>query len=65
MLFDEDATLMSFFSNYTDPEDEDELKAAVVKYVGGGGLGKQEAIEEQETTGESLDDVSAFIIQTH
>ena len=47
MLFDEDATLLSFFSNYSDPEDEDELKCAVIKYVGGGL--RQDPIEEQET----------------
>ena len=56
MLFDEDAALLSFFSNYSDPEDEDELKNAVIKYVGVGL--RQDPIEDQETTGDSLEDVS-------
>ena len=40
MLFDEDTTLLSFFDRYPDPEDEEELKTAVMKYIGGGNFGK-------------------------
>ena len=39
MLFDEDTTLLSFFENFSDPEDEDELKENIIKYVGGGNFG--------------------------
>ena len=39
MLFDEDTTLLSFFGNFSDPEDEDELKENIIKYVGGGNFG--------------------------
>ena len=39
MLFDEDTTLLSFFENFSDPEDEEELKENIIKYVGGGNFG--------------------------
>ena len=56
MLFDEDAMLLSFFDRYADPEDEEDLKNEVIKYVGG--VGGKTPIEEQNTTGESVEDVS-------
>ena len=58
MLFDEDTTLLSFFENLSDPEDEEELKEHIIKYVGGGGFGAQQNFSEENTTGESLDEVS-------
>ena len=62
MLFDEDTTLLSFFENFSDPEDEEELKENIIKYVGGGNFGgAQASISEENTTGESLDDVSKTI----
>jgi hypothetical protein len=60
MLFDEDTTLLSFFENFSDPEDEDELKENIIKYVGGGNFGGAQTISESNTTGESLDEVSHF-----
>ena len=62
MLFDEDTTLLSFFENYSDPEDEDELKENIIKYVGGGNFGGAPTISEENTTGESLDDVSKILL---
>ena len=58
MVFEEDAALLSFFANYSEPEDEQELKDAVIKYVNKG-LSQNFPIEEQETTGDSLDDISS------
>ena len=58
MLFDEDSILLSFFQRYTDPEDEEDLKKEVIKYVSGGNFGGKAPLEEQNTTGDSLDDVS-------
>ena len=58
MIFEEDAILLSFFEKYTEPDEEEELKESVIKYVGGGNFGGKAPIEEQNTTGESLDDVS-------
>ena len=34
LLLDEDATLMSFFSNFADQDDEEELVNNLTKYVG-------------------------------
>ena len=61
MIFDEDTTLLSFFENFSDPEDEDELKQNIIKYVGGGNFGSGQPTTSEETTGESLDDVSTKI----
>ena len=58
MLFDEDTILLSFFQRYTDPDEEDDLKKDVIKYVSGGNFGGKILMEDQNTTGESLDDVS-------
>ena len=64
MLFDEDTTLLSFFENFAHPEDEQELIANIIKYVGGGNFGASMCSEEGDTnksTGESLDDVSSYL----
>ena len=60
MLFDEDAILLSFFSRYSDPEDEEDLKMEVIRYVNKGNMGGTVPHEDQNTTGESLDDVSKY-----
>ena len=60
MLFDEDTTLLSFFGNFSDPEDEAELKENIIKYVGAGSFGGPTGNAEETTTGESLDDVSSL-----
>ena len=57
MLFDEDTTLLSFFENFSQPEDEQELISNLIKYVGGGNFGASSE-EGNKSTGESLDDVS-------
>ena len=36
MVFEEDAALLSFFANYSEPEDVEDLKDAVIKYVNRG-----------------------------
>ena len=59
MLFDEDAILLSFFQRFNEPEDEEDLKDEVIKYVTGGNFGGKMPMEEQNTTGESLEDMSS------
>ena len=63
MLFDEDTTLLSFFENFSDAEDEQELKENIIKYVGGGNFGASNNISEENTTGESLDEVSKNLLK--
>ena len=46
MVFDEDTILLSFFQRYSDPEDEEDLKQDVIKYVSGGNFGGKNPIEE-------------------
>ena len=58
MVMDDDSILLSFFNKYTEPEDEEDLKNDVIKYVGGGNFGGKQ-LEEQNTTGESLDAMSS------
>ena len=61
MLLDEDATLMSFFVNFTGEDEEEELINNLIRYVGGNGFGAQMTSEEGDlsnTTGDSLEDVS-------
>ena len=36
MIFDEDTILLSFFNRYQLPDEEQELKNDVLKYIGGG-----------------------------
>ena len=63
MLFDEDAILLSFFNKH-DPgeEGEEDLKQDIIKYCGGNTFGTQETpIEEQNTTGESIEGMSSPI----
>ena len=62
MLFDEDAILLSFFSRFSEADEEDDLKSEVIRYVGGGNFGavkKGLSEEEQNTTGDSLEDMSS------
>ena len=58
MLFDEDTTLLSFFENFSDPEEEQELKENIIKYVGGGNFGGAQVTTEENSTVDSLDEVS-------
>ena len=59
MLFDEDAILLSFFSRFSEPDEEEDLKTEVIKYASNGNFGGKMPMEEQNTTGESLDDISS------
>ena len=45
MVLDEDAILLSFFKKYTEPDEEEDLKMDVIKYVSGGNFGSNK-IEE-------------------
>jgi hypothetical protein len=67
MLFDEDTTLLSFFENFSSPEDEEDLIANIIKYVGGGNFGASMQSEEDlsYTTGDSMDDVSLLKINAN
>ena len=58
MILDEDTTLLSFFENFCDPEDHDELIANIIKYVGGGKFGNGQTEETHESTEGEFDDVS-------
>lgn len=60
MAIDEDALLLGFFKKYENPdkEEEEQLRLDVCSYVGKGNFGGQLPMEEQNTTGESMDDVS-------
>ena len=39
MLFEDDTSLLSFFERHKEDEDDSDLKAAVMKYVGAGAIG--------------------------
>ena len=62
MLFEDDTSLLSFFERHKDDEDDTDLKAAVLKYVGAGATGKT-PIEEQNTTGDSIEGVSSIVFR--
>ena len=57
MCFDEDTTLLSFFAN-ADPEDLDSLKTNIIKYIGGG-VGANKHLEDAQTSGDSLEEISS------
>lgn len=46
MLYDEDTILLSFFERHSEDEDEEDLKQAVIKYVGGGNFGGKTPMED-------------------
>ena len=48
MVYDEDTLLLSFFDRYQLPDDEEDLKKDVLKYIGGG-LEQKPMVEEQQT----------------
>ena len=51
---------MSFFNRWSEPDEEEELKQAIIKYVGGKpGASGAGSSEETGTGGESLDDISS------
>ena len=58
MIFDEDTILLSFFDRYTVPDEIEDLKLDVLKYIGGGVTQKM-PVAEQDTTGDSLDGMSS------
>ena len=58
MIFDEDSILMSFFARYDIETETDELKNDVLKYIGGG-VTQKVPVEEQNTTGDSLEGMSS------
>ena len=63
MVFDEDAILLSFFNRFSEPDEEEDLKTEVIRYVSGGNFGGPNPMEEEmETTGESIEDVSTKTI---
>ena len=57
MCFDEDTTLLSFFAN-ADPEDLESLKSNIIKYIGGG-VQAQKNLEDAQTSGDSLEEISS------
>ena len=62
MLFDEDAILISFFNKHDPGEDgEEELKLDIIKYCGGNTFGATQPLEDQNTTGESIEGMSSPI----
>ena len=50
MILDEDAILMSFFNNYADPADEEDLKQNVINYVNKGNFSTAVTEQTGETT---------------
>ena len=64
MILDEDAILMSFFTNFSDPEDEEDLKQNVINYVNKGNFstavteetGQTANTTEEENKTEDQDD---------
>ena len=63
MVFDEDTTLLSFFERYKVPEQIEELKRDVLKYIGAG-VTEKVPTEDQSTNDGSLDAVSLFLTDT-
>ena len=57
MIFDEDAILMSFFARYDIEAETKELKDEVLKYIGASV--QKVPVEEQNTTGDSLEGMSS------
>ena len=58
MIFEEDTILLSFFDRFSEPDEEKDLRAEVIKYVSGGNFGGK-PIEDQNTTGESIEAMSS------
>ena len=58
MIFDEDSILLSFFERYELPAELEDLKQSVLKYIGGG-VTEKVPVEEQNTTGDSLEGMSS------
>ena len=59
MALDDDAILLSFFDRYNEEEEEEQLKIEVIKYVSGNFGNKAAVIDEQNTTGDTLDSMSS------
>lgn len=58
MIFEEDTILLSFFDRFNEPGEEDELNEEVIKYANGGNFGGKQ-LEDQNTTGESIEAMSS------
>ena len=58
---------MSFFANFTDPDDEEELINNLIRYISGNCFNTQAASEEgkaSNTSGsDSLNDVSSYFLK--
>lgn len=63
MLFEEDTTLLSFFDRYAEEDDYEDLQDSIKKYCGAQEEPKV-PLEEQNTTGDSLEGVSRLMIPT-
>ena len=60
MVFDEDLILLSFFDRYQMPDEIEDLKADVLKYIGAG-AGQKVQTQEPVATGDDLAAVSNLI----
>ena len=58
MIYEEDSTLLSFFDRYAEDDDFDGLLDAIKKYCGAN-VEQSTPLEEQNTTGDSIEQVSA------
>ena len=58
-MFDEDAILLSFFSRYTEPDEENDLRNAIIKYVGGNVTEDGVGEESTKNSSETIDDISS------
>ena len=58
MIFEEDTILLSFFDRFSEPDEEKDLKFEVIKYASGGQFGSK-PLEDQNTTGESIEAMSS------
>ena len=58
---------MSFFANFTDPDDEEELINNLIRYISGNCFNTQVASDEGKASNtlgsDSLDDVSSYFLR--
>ena len=59
MVFEEDTTLLSFFDRYSEENDYEDLQESIKKYCGAT-TEASKPLEEQNTTGDSIEMVSAL-----
>ena len=58
MLFEEDTTLLSFFDRYAAEDDYEGLQESIKKYCGAN-TDQKTPLEEQNTTGDSIEQMSS------